>query len=61
VNGETGGFVEDDEMGILKEHIEEDVLCYQVGEGFGWRHQEFDVIALAEGGFGPTWMPLTRT
>lgn len=35
MNGETGGFVEDDEMGILKKHIEEDVLRYQVGEGLG--------------------------
>jgi hypothetical protein len=35
VNGETGGFVEVDEMGILEEHIEGDALGQQVWEGFG--------------------------
>ena len=54
MDGEAGGLINDNQVGILVKHIEGNRLSLEIGKWFGGRHPQLHLIARPEGGFGAT-------
>ena len=58
MHGETGRFVDHDQMLVLEQHIEGHGLGHQVGQGLGRRHPQLHCIPLAQGGLSAAGDPV---